>query len=272
MFQKQTNQARLLTVTLSLFCSALLALAQSAPLQLQVIGNGKVTGAANGQAIKIGSKVTLTAVPGPGQILSNWTDNAGHELSAKSPYLFTNQQGTFITATFVPNPWPAFKGDYSGLYLPDSQSPVTISNAGTIKVTITDKGAFTGQLQNRGTTIAISGAFNIRGEATVVVMRPGKPVLYVSLNIDPQDSVMRSITGSVSEPSWAAQALAMPKLATLATGNSASLVGNYTLSYAPSAALGYGAAIATIKSPNTVQLTGNLPDGSGVCDRRITQN
>ncbi len=79
---------------------------------------------------------------------------------------------------------------------------------------------------------------------------------------EPLHNDMRSITGTVSEQGWMAQALVTPKLATLVTGNAASLIGNYTLSYGRSATMGYGAAIATIKSPNTVQITGNLPDGS----------
>ncbi|MEI7733585.1 MAG: hypothetical protein WCO56_28715 [Verrucomicrobiota bacterium] len=253
---------------MALFCSATLLLAQqqSAPLQLTIIGNGKVTGAANGQLIKIGSKVTLTAVPAAGYILSNWTANVTNEVSTKATYVFTNQPGLLITATFVTNPWPALKGDYNGLYAPESGMgiPVTISNAGTIKLTITDKGAFTGQLLNRGLAVPISGAFNIRGEVQLAVPRPGKPTLQVALSLDPQDSVMRSVTGTIGEAGATNQVFvyATPKVATLASGSAASLCGNYTLSFSPSGAMGYGAAVMTIKAPNQVLITGNLPNGA----------
>jgi hypothetical protein len=73
------------------------------PLGVTIVGNGKVTGATNGQPFEIGKSVTLTATPSTGWILTNWLVqvNGNTTLSSNKAVSFLMASNTVVTATFV---------------------------------------------------------------------------------------------------------------------------------------------------------------------------
>jgi hypothetical protein len=73
------------------------------PLGLNVVGNGKVNGATNGQLFEIGRSVTLTATPGTGWILTNWLVqvNGSTTLTTNKAVPFLMASNTVLTATFA---------------------------------------------------------------------------------------------------------------------------------------------------------------------------
>ena len=74
----------------------------TAPLCLNTVGNGKVTGATNSQPIEIGKSVALTATPGTGWILTNWLIQVDGNtiLSTNKAVPFVMQSNLCLTATF----------------------------------------------------------------------------------------------------------------------------------------------------------------------------
>ena len=75
----------------------------TAPLALQIVGKGTVTGATNGQRLEIGKSIALTATPGAGHVLTNWLVqvNGDTVLSSNKAVPFLMQSNLAVTATFV---------------------------------------------------------------------------------------------------------------------------------------------------------------------------
>ncbi|MCX6902572.1 MAG: immunoglobulin domain-containing protein, partial [Verrucomicrobia bacterium] len=71
------------------------------PLGLQVLGNGTVPGATNTQLLEVGRSYTLTAVPGPGFILTNWSTCGMVMLANKAVLSFVMQSNLCLRATFA---------------------------------------------------------------------------------------------------------------------------------------------------------------------------
>ncbi len=70
---------------------------------LVVITNGKgiINPILNGSLLRIGQNYTLTAIPGIGNILTNWTDGSGNVISNKPALTFMMVSNLSLTANFV---------------------------------------------------------------------------------------------------------------------------------------------------------------------------
>ena len=76
----------------------------SAPITLNIVGKGTVSGAVNGQLLAIGKSVTLTAAtPGPGDVLTNWLVqvNGSTVLSTNKAVPFQMESNLVLTVTFA---------------------------------------------------------------------------------------------------------------------------------------------------------------------------
>lgn len=108
----------------------------SAPISLQVVGVGTISGATNGQVLQLGKTVTLTAKPGTGCILTNWlvTVNGAAVLSTNKVAPFQMQSNLVVTATFADVSKPAV----NILSPTASTSPLT-NGLVTVQAQATDK-------------------------------------------------------------------------------------------------------------------------------------
>lgn len=140
---------------------------------LSYSGSGTVTGTAaipgtarptNGVALNVGEGYTLTAHPGPGEVLSNWTSDTGLNVYANT-LEFTMTNDLSITANFVGSPFGPLAGTYNGLFY-DSDH-VTPETAGMISgFTVGALGAYSGKLMVGGTTYPVTGTLNVLGMAS----------------------------------------------------------------------------------------------------------
>jgi uncharacterized repeat protein (TIGR02543 family) len=168
------------------------------PMVLAINGNGTVTPNLNGQLLEIGKSYSLTAVPAAGHLLSNWV---GSVYSDKAVLTFVMASNFTITAQFALNPFLTSKGTYNGLFY--ESSGVLHDSSGFLKLTVTDKGAFSASLVGAGQTVPFSGSFNLEGRLQQAVPRTGKPALLLDLHLG-LNSATPQITGTLSDGVWAA--------------------------------------------------------------------
>ncbi|MEI7730621.1 MAG: immunoglobulin domain-containing protein [Verrucomicrobiota bacterium] len=154
---------------------------------LQVINRGTGLGKTapfTNNLLELGKTYTLTATPLAGSLFSNWVCN-GVALTNKPVVQLTLRSNTTLTANFVTNAFLSRKGDYVGLFMPgDDFSQADWTNSGVIKLTMTDKGTFTGQLTHQGKTWPLTGVLDLNGATNLVVLRGKDPALQVSLSLD----------------------------------------------------------------------------------------
>ncbi|MEI7728705.1 MAG: Ig-like domain-containing protein [Verrucomicrobiota bacterium] len=196
-----------------------------------------------GNQLEVGKQYSVTAVPGPGQVFSNWS---GGLASTTASLSFLMQSNLSLTANFVPNPFLANIGNYAGIFSP--KGAVYATNAGYVSISLTDKGAFTGKLILDGSAIPLSGMFSVSG-ATMVQARQGTKLLLVSLRLVGSSQM---ISGQVYGDGWSAYLGAVHLL----PAASNTFAGTYTMIVAEnSLTKGVGSSSPTAFSPLTLSVT-----------------
>ena len=110
----------------------------SAPITMNIVGKGTVSGAVNGQLLAIGKSVTLTATPGPGDVLTNWLVqvNGSTVLSTNKAVPFQMESNLVLTVTFadVTPPTITITTPTSGLSVSNAAFTVTGKAADNVAV------------------------------------------------------------------------------------------------------------------------------------------
>jgi hypothetical protein len=162
---------------------------------------GKVKGLLAGEAYRVGSSYSLTAVANPGFIFDHWSGLglAGPSTEfAKLVFTYTDALAVSelvpgFTAHFMVNPFtPALIGDFSGLVEEDGNAEASNSTDGLIKLKVTAVGTFTGYIYIDGFRLKIAGSFDNTGVARfgpgrstiLLVPRLNKPAYELSLTMD----------------------------------------------------------------------------------------
>ena len=109
------------------------------------------------------------------------------------------QTNLSLTANFVPNPFPAVRGVYSGLMA--NAHGVLPDNSGYFSVALTSLGRFSGHLLCGGKRFGFSGRFDLSGAATLNVRRANAGPLTVTLHTDLAHTTDQ-VTGSVTDGYW----------------------------------------------------------------------
>lgn len=251
-------------------------------LTLFTNGLGGISRRFTGDILELGENYTVKAVPGAGQLFSNWSGTIN---VAQNPLDFIMQPIMVLQANFVPNPFVALKGAYNGLFYPTINGwpvPSGATNAGFITLHLTDRGGFNGQLLLEDETLPFSGAFDIQLQAQVNVTRLGKPALTVNLQLNPemldpntQDSETNVITGTVADGTqWASDLLAYRAV----TSSSNHYAGAYTMLMEgcdddgecfvnPDVPWGDSPAAVNVSHFGAIQMIGTLSDGAAISQR-----
>jgi hypothetical protein len=228
-----------------------------ANLTLTTNGFGKITPVFSNTSLVEGRNYTITAVPRPGNLFSNWT---GPFTTTNNPLTFELDSDTAWQANFVTNFFLPAAGTYNGLF--SSTNGVAVPSAGLISgLILQTNGAFSGKLLLAGTNYPLAGRFDILGQAAVTAGAATAPggLLQVRLSLEPAPA--NQITGTVSNTIWTATNL----LAELAGPGLPSP--QYTMLFSPPAAApaasppGDGYALASIRA-GVVTLAGALADGT----------
>ncbi|MEI7732703.1 MAG: immunoglobulin domain-containing protein [Verrucomicrobiota bacterium] len=230
-------------------------------LKVVRVGNGTLSPDLNGKALTLGNAYTMKASPGTGFLFSNWVDN-GSVLTNHANLIFTMRSNLTLTANFVTNAFPTRKGDYAGLFCPALDIfQADWTNSGAIKLTVTDKGAFTGQLTYQGKVCALAGTFDAGGMAAAPVALGNTLGLQVWLKLDLAGA--GGITGMVRQgATWTSDLHADPAMKQAQKANYTVAVetvgngtnsGNLTLAVQPT-----GMVILSGTLSDKTRLTGSL--------------
>jgi len=239
------------------------------PLTLQIVGNGTVTGQANGALLEVGRGYLLVAQPAPGYLFGGWTGTLQRS-SASLPFLM--QSNMMLTALFVTNRFPAVKGTYNGLFYDNNQ--VEQQSSGFLSLTVGNLGAYTAKLLMNGKHYRFRGSFAPDGGETNFVFRPETNSLLVRLALELTGGTDRltgvvtndQITSIVTNGGWSADLMADRALFNART-NPAPLAGKYTMIIpvdpdSPTGPGGDGFAKVTINPNGAIALGGCLADGT----------
>jgi hypothetical protein len=201
------------------------------PLVVSTTGTGSVTkGFVPTSYREAGKLITITATPGTGFLFVNWTLTGGvtaadigvTSMDLELPTLsFIFRDGLQLTANFSPTPYLAstIAGIYNGSihadpalpdFLPAGPGPEdgtlpSIATEGSITVTVTTVGGFTGKLNLDGGSLPIAGNFDAAGNARfgaqrsylLSVPRQGKTTLLLALAIDITGPTYGALAGNI---------------------------------------------------------------------------
>ena len=185
-------------------------------------------------------------------IVSGWTTPSNQTVAIKAKTV-AKEKGTY---TFTA------KGIYNGLF---AQAETNVVSSGMLNsLTVTASGTYSGRLLIGESTNAISGSFNVSGQASNYVKRPAKLggplILEMTLNWTASPPVITGTVSGTNGGPWTANLTA--ELASKAT-NSA----DYTMLLPPSGTPpGYGYLLIT-NHAGAVTLSGALADGTPFIQR-----
>jgi hypothetical protein len=234
------------------------------PLTLLTNGNGRITGATNGQRLEIGRGYTLTASPGAGQLFAGWT---GGMVSTNPVLRFLMQSNLMLQANFITNPFIVAKGAYNGLFYRTNTDGVEFETSGFLTFTLTDRGTYSGQIKIGGGTYAFSGELWGDGVGGVKVVRSGKTPLTVILQVDLTNNT-DTVQGTVSDSVWVAE-LSGDRAVYDGISRRAPQAGMNTLSLccltnSPAIPGGDGYGTVLVDAAGRLTLSGALADGTPI--------
>ncbi len=226
------------------------------PVTVNVSGNGTVTkGFAGTTTRELGRAYTIAATPKAGSIFAGWT---GAVTSLSSTITFTVGEETTLTASFIPNPFTAGVGGYSGLFTSAE------GQHGSVRVSLASNGVFTGRLDVGSEVVVIKGRFDATGAAQITVKGKSGAAYTLALNYTNNGGVI-SMGGTVSGEGWSAD-LSLDALSKPSTTSKNAFTGRYTMvipaTDSANAPVGDGAAIITVAATGATTVAGSLADGT----------
>ena len=219
-------------------------------LVVSASGSGSITAEFSGTTSReIGSTCQIAATPAKGFVFTGWT---GGISSASSVLSFAMPDGLSLQANFIPDPFPAAKGNYTGL--------LTSGTQGLVKIALQSSGAFSGKVYLGAISYRFSGRFSPLGVADVSVK--GMPLDTLHL-IFPNDG-SEQITGTFTDGAVASGFTA--DRAVFGKNSPAPLAGKYTFAMTPSVSgsnLPVGASIGFLRINDS---------GAGMFHGRLADN
>jgi hypothetical protein len=229
-----------------------------APLTLQTTGSGKVTeGFAGTTQREVGRVYKISAMPAPGWLFESWS---GGVTDAKATLSFTMAQGLTLSANFIPNPFIAGAGGYSGLFASGDLH-------GFMRLNLNAAGAFTSRVRYDGGVYVLAGKFDPHGDGTASARLPGGATLTATFHLD-TSGASPQVTGALTDGTFTTDFVIEQYDGANSRANLHA--GRYTLvlpalddstSVTPD---GDGIATLKVDSRGGVILSGLLPEGTSI--------
>lgn len=238
----------------------------SLPLSLTINGGGTVSGATNGQLFEVGKALTLKFKATPGNVFSNCLVNG--ESNSVTTLALTMSSNLNVVVNFVPNPFVTLKGNYSGLFYPNSPEPPH-EQSGYFTVSFTDGGKYSCKLYLGGFKYSASGALDLSLRGTKTILRKGTNEIVLALELD---AATNTISGFVSNLFWNSELFGYRATFSAKSSPATNYAGKYTMLFSG----GYDAAISPagqspatldVKTAGSFALKGTLSDGAPVAQK-----
>jgi hypothetical protein len=207
----------------------------------------------------VGMNYTVTAVPGPTALFSNWTANASLIITntTNTTLTFTMASNMTLTANFITNFFLEAAGVYNGLFCNPNNTNITDETAGMLhNLSLKANGTYSGKLFLAGTGYPLAGSFDLSGASAAVAgpssMSGGQ--LQVGLTLH---AARKRITGVVSNTLWTANLIALASNGLPSSNEYTILLTNATGSTPP----GEGYALVT-NHGGLYTFSGALADGT----------
>jgi hypothetical protein len=234
----------------------------TSPLTLVTNGIGTITRGFSGSVLEVGRSYSVTAVPGAGQVFSNWD---GSVTSTNPMLTFVMQTNMILTANFIPNPFLRARGTYYGLF---SETNRAQARSGFFTITLDENGSFSASLLRGTNTFPFTGHFDLSGLCSATVISAGTNSWNVTMALDL--GTAEDLIGVIGNAQWLADLRAHRAVFNSVTNPATRLAGKYTLiipgatnegGFAPEGD-GYGAV--TVGPGGYVTLNGSLADGNAL--------
>src|SRR5436190_5917949 len=157
------------------------------------------------------------------------------------------------------------KGTYCGLFFQDDE--IAQQSSGSLTITTTAKGNFSGSIQINGSRASLKSTFDATGKASVEVKMRNLNPLHLELQLD-QSAAVEVVSGTVSDGTWTAQ-FAAHRAAFDGKASVAPQSGNYTVIipdryHSATIPGGFGNGTVSVSKAGKVKLTGTLADGTKI--------
>jgi hypothetical protein len=243
---------------------------ESDRLTLLTVGSGKVSPNYNNAVLEVGKSYKLTATVGNGSMFSNWVGSVlGNVVFVSStPRLtFTMRSNLVLQANIIRNPFAPVKGTYSGLF--GTGSPEQ-NSSGFFTLTLTDRGTYSGSLKSGASSYAITGQFDMGGQASQAVARKGTSAWGMAMGLDFAAQQLRGWVSNGVFGGWVADLLANRAVFDAHAHPATPYAGKYTLNI-PGATngdgtvwLGDGYLTISVDAGGNMTYSGSLADGTSV--------
>ena len=237
--------------------------APTSQLSVRRNGRGTVKPALDGQLLVVGKTYTISAIPASDELFVRWSRGATSRVPAITFVMVSN---LVLEVTFTNNPYLERKGLYNGLFYETAE--VRQPSSGSITVTPTDRGTYSGKLRIGITSYSISGSLDLAQKGTNSIPRKGTNALTVELDFG---SSSNQAVGRVTDGFWEASLMADRSTFNAKT-NPCPQAGTYTLilpgqTDAADGPEGDGFGTIKVDGNGMASLIGTLADGTKVSTR-----
>jgi hypothetical protein len=232
------------------------------PLEVAVAGEGTIRSDQEDRLVEVGRKVNLQAQPVKGHVFAGWTGS----LTNNAPEIsFTMTEGLRLKALFLPNPYAALAGEFTGLIT--EQAGDVLKGVGLLHAAITERGDWSGRVWLGGETLTLSGVFGPTGVAVMTIPRaqagPLRLALHVNLGGD-ADLITGSLDGGGASAGVIGDRHVFDGREARAPQSGQYTVVITTKDVEEGMALGDGFGAVSVDERGVARLTGMLGDGTPV--------
>ena len=142
-------------------------------------GAGTVEPDWNGRLLEVGAAYEVRATPAAGHVFTGWS---GGVTGTSERLQFLMQPGLVVEANFAPRVASLGRGLFNGLVYPTNS--LVPAKCGFFQLEVAADASFTGFLRQGVASHALSGRFDVNGQASVPVNRAGQSAVTVSLQLD----------------------------------------------------------------------------------------
>jgi hypothetical protein len=210
------------------------------------------------QTVYVGRKYTIAAVPGIGQLHSNWTGTYSTNVKTLT---FVMQTNVTLTANFVTNLFIPRAGTYTGLLFETNE--VTHESSGLFQFVLGTAGTYSGKFYLGGVNRSITGVFDLSGKSHFVYN--GSPKVTFDLDLNTANGITDRVSGSASSALW--NATVDGDRVIYSASNPTTQAGKYLVSLAGSSdgtmtPGGDGYVAINVTTNGAVSVSGSLSDGT----------